>query len=273
MKRIDKLVGETTVVLEQGDCVEKMDQIPYRSTDIVVTSPPYNIGTKYGKFNDTQPRREYLEWTYLWLCGVKRLLAIQGSFFLNIGSSPSNPWLPHEIVGVARDLFQLQNTFHWIKAITVHTPKHPEISAGHFKPINSKRYVTDCHEYIFHLTHNGDVPLDRLALGVGYADKSNVKRWAHTGGKDKRCRGNVWYLPYETISSREKDRPHPATFPSSLPEMCIKLHGSIVGGVSVLDPFLGIGNSLVAALKLKVGQFYGFELDPTYMKQSMQLVS
>ena len=43
-----------------------------------------------------------------------------------------------------------------------------QISAGHFKPINSKRFVNDCHEYVFHLTKSGDVALDRRAAGVPY---------------------------------------------------------------------------------------------------------
>ena len=44
-------------------------------------------------------------------------------------------------------------------------------------------------------------------------------------GSDQRCRGNTWFIPYETIQSREKERPHPATFPVQLAEWCIKLHG------------------------------------------------
>ena len=96
---------------------------------------------------------------------------------------------------------------------------------GHFKPINSPRFLNDCHEYVFHFTKSGRVELNRLALGVPYQDKSNIARWSHTGGKDLRCRGNTWFVPYETIQSREKERPHPATFPVQLAEWCIKLHG------------------------------------------------
>src|SRR6185369_13972096 len=91
-----------------------------------------------------------------WCREVKRLLRPNGSFFLNIGAAPSNPMLPHEVVLSLRDEFVLQNTFHWIKSITVETRVGEEISVGHFKPISSKRFVTDCHEYIFHLTKHGD---------------------------------------------------------------------------------------------------------------------
>ena len=53
------------------------------------------------------------------------MLTDDGSFFLNVGASPSNPLLPHQIVLALTDgndpLFILQNTFHWIKSITVET--------------------------------------------------------------------------------------------------------------------------------------------------------
>ncbi len=50
-----------------------------------------------------------------------RILKSDGSFFLNIGSAPSNPMLPHEIVMALRGSFVLQNTIHWIKSIAIDT--------------------------------------------------------------------------------------------------------------------------------------------------------
>ena len=170
-----------------------------------------------------------------------------------------------------RELFVLQNTFHWIKSITVATRAGEEISAGHFKPINSQRFVTDCHEYVFHLTKRGDVPLERLAVGVAYADKSNIARWGHTEGRDKRCRGNNWFVPYETIKSRDKQRPHPATFPVQLAEMCLQIHGRNAE-LTVLDPFLGIGNAALAARACGVKQFIGTEIDEEYLAVARERV-
>jgi site-specific DNA-methyltransferase (adenine-specific) len=146
----------------------------------------------------------------------------------------------------------------------VETRAGEEISVGHFKPINSQRFVTDCHEPVFHLTKCGDTALDRLAVGVAYADKSNIARWGHTNGRDRRCRGNTWFVPYETIKSRANQRPHPATFPVQLAERCIKLHGRC-SELSVLDPFLGIGNAAVAAQRCGVAKFIGIELDEEYL--------
>jgi len=208
--------------LNHGDCLKVLPTLPDGSVDLVVTSPPYNLGINYRSFDDTASRTEFLEWCKAWATELKRVLADDGSFFLNVGAAPANPLMPHQIVLALTDgpdaLFTLQNTFHWIKSITVETRRGEQISAGHFKPINSQRFVNDCHEYVFHLTKSGNVPLDRRAAGVPYQDKSNIARWGHTGGIDKRCRGNTWFIPYDTIVSREKDRPHPASFPIALVE-------------------------------------------------------
>jgi len=187
---------------------------------------------------------------------VQRVLKDKGSFFLNVGRVAIESVAAVSIgFGDVQIVHRCQNTFHWIKSITVETRAGEQISVGHFKPISSHRYVTDCHEYIFHLTKTGNTELDRLGIGVPYADKSNIKRWAHTGGGDKRCRGNNWFVPYKTIRSREEQRPHPATFPVELAEQCIKLHGCEPGLV-VMDPFLGIGHSAVAARELRGGAVY-----------------
>jgi site-specific DNA-methyltransferase (adenine-specific) len=115
------------------------------------------------------------------------------------------------------------------------------------------------------------VELDRLAIGVPYADKSNIARWAHTGGTDRRCRGNTWFVPYETIQDRRKERPHPATFPVQLAEWCIQLHGAKKVR-TMLDPFLGIGNSAVAAQRCGVKKFIGFEIDETYLAEAEERI-
>ncbi len=243
-----------------------MAEVPNEEIDLVVTSPPYNLGIRYGKFSDTQDRQSYLRWCTEWAAEVRRVLKPSGSFFLNVGSAPSNPMLPHEIIFALRDLFVLQNTIHWIKSIAIEDRTY-----GHFKPISSPRYLNDCHEYVFHLTREGITPIDRLALGVPYQDKSNIARWSHTGGSDLRCRGNTWFVPYQTIKSRDKQRPHPATFPVELAVNCIKLHGTARVN-TMLDPFLGIGNSAIAAKQCGVQKFLGFEIDEDYLAEARRRI-
>lgn len=261
--------------LIHGDCLEVLPTLAAGSVDLVVTSPPYNLGISYKTFKDTAPREDYLRWCRAWAAEVKRVMAEDASFFLNVGAAPANPLMPHQLILALTDgaepLFTLQNTFHWIKSITVETTKGEQISAGHFKPINSKRYVNDCHEYIFHLTKTGNVELDRRGAGVPYQDKSNIARWGHTGGADLRCRGNTWFIPYETIQSRDKERPHPATFPVALVEQCVRLHGK-GAATRLLDPFLGIGTSAVAAFRQGIKDFTGIELDEHYLEVAKERV-
>lgn len=257
------------------DCIAGMkDRLGAGSVDVVVTSPPYNLGISYGEYDDGIGRAAYLEWMDEWAQQVYRVLSSSGSLFLNVGSKPRDPGVPYEVLGVMLRHFQLQNVLHWIKSISIakeDVGDYPgitqDVSVGHFKPINSPRFVNDCHEYIFHLTKSGDVPLDRLAVGVPYQDKSNVGRWKGARS-DLRCRGNTWFIPYETILSRDKERPHPATFPIQLPEMCMRLHG--IDSIRLaLDPFLGLGHSALAAQKLKV-DFIGFEIDPAYLAEARE---
>jgi site-specific DNA-methyltransferase (adenine-specific) len=257
----------TTFDLRPGDCLEGMAKIADATIDLVVTSPPYNLGIAYSHYSDRQDRPSYLDWCHQWATQIRRLLKPAGSVFLNLGAAPSNPLLPHELLLRLGDLFVLQNTIHWIKAISIEDDAGEIASRGHFKPISSPRYLNDCHEYIFHLTPEGKTPIDRLALGVPYADKSNIARWSHTSGKDRRCRGNTWFIPYQTIQRRAKERPHPATFPVELAENCIRLHG-MGDDLVILDPFLGIGNSAVAAKRCGVRQFIGFEIDEEYLSQA-----
>jgi len=262
----------TAFDLHQGDCVGGMQSLPANSVDLIVTSPPYNLGVRYRKFFDRQNRSDYLKWCRRWAAEIARLLKPKGSFFLNVGSAPSNPMFPHELLFELRDFFILQNTIHWIKSISIEEKTGDITSRGHFKPISSRRFLNDCHEYIFHLTREGQTPIERLALGVPYQDKTNIARWSHTRGSDLRCRGNTWFVPYETIQNRAKERPHPATFPVQLAEWCIKLHG-VTRVQTMLDPFLGIGNSAIAAQRCGVRRFIGFELDEDYLAEAERRIA
>jgi site-specific DNA-methyltransferase (adenine-specific) len=248
-----------------GDCVPGMRSLDSQSVDVVVTSPPYNLGKEYSTYQDNKTPEEYLEWCEEWAIGIRRVLKPDGSFFLNLGGASANPFFAFEVAAVMKRVFELQNTIHWIKSISIDTDNGTE-SCGHFKPINSTRFLNDCHEYVFHFTPGGNTPLDRLAIGVPYADKTNIKRWAHTGGRDKRCRGNTWFIPYKTIRQRATERPHPATFPTELAVKCIRLHGR--KNAVVLDPFLGIGHSAYAAKECAdlVSTFIGFDVDEEYIR-------
>ncbi len=251
-----------------------MDLFPDKCFDVIVTSPPYNLGVSYGEYDDSIPRKEYLDWFERVARKIKLKMKDEGSFFLNVGSAPRNPWGPFQIALLLRDRlgFQLQNTIHWIKSIYIQNESYGEnqsVNVGHYKPIAGTRFVNDNHEYIFHLTKDGNVSLDRLSIGVPYKDDGNISRWKN-GSSGKRCRGNAWYVPYKTIRSRNRERPHPATFPIEIAEMCISLHG-VKHDSTVLDPFMGIGNTSLASAKLGVS-CVGFEIDAGYYDTNCDLL-
>ena len=279
------LDGRAEIRLVLGDCIEGFACLDAKSVDAVVTSPPYNAGKDYRSYDDSVPRDEYLRWTGEWARAVTRVLSDRGSFFLNVGGRPRDLWVAFDVLSVFRGLLTLQNVIHWVKSIAIEPqdlpgtrpagrrralPAGEPVTFGHYQPIGGRRYLNACHEYVFHFTHRGDVPLDRLAVGVPYRDKSNVTRWKGAA-KDVHCRGNTWFIPYQTIQSRDKERPHPATFPVKLPEMCLRLHGLSRIDLA-MDPFLGLGSTAVACANLDV-PFVGFEIDEEYVGESCRRVA
>ena len=70
--------------------------------------------------------------------------------------------------------------------------------------------------------------------------------------------------------SRDRDRPHPATFPVRIPMMCARLHG-IARVERVMDPFPGLGHSALACKALGV-PFVGFETDEGYFSEARRLI-
>jgi site-specific DNA-methyltransferase (adenine-specific) len=238
-----------------GDCLTIMPSLEEGSVDVVVTSPPYNLGLSYRGYDDQRAEDEYLNWLTEVANQVRRVMKSDGSFFLNISGSSSAPWLPFELIVRLRSLFVLQNHIVWIKSIATKGD-----SVGHFKPVGGKRFLHHNHEHIFHLTQSGDVKLDRLAVGVPFKDKSNIARRGHP--KDLRCRGNTWFIPYDTVQSKAEKFHHPSTFPLALPRWCIRLHGR--ENAVVLDPFMGTGTTVVAA-ELECARGIGIDCDPSYV--------
>ena len=244
-----------------GDCLTELQKMPSEIADVVCTSPPYNIGKKYSGYSDNLENEEYLRWLFDVGSEIKRIMKPQASFFLNVGSTNTQPHIAMDVCQTMRKLFILQNNIVWVKSITVNG-----VSSGHFKPINSKRFMNHNHESVFHFTKEGNVPLDRLAIGVPYTHKSNVTRWKGEQ-KDVRCDGNVWFIPYKTVQSKKEKFNHPAGYPVELVKRCIKLHGQ--PHPLVIDPFLGAGTTLVACRDLGVAGI-GIELDESYCRISRQ---
>lgn len=305
-------------IIEQ-DCIAWMNSQPEKSLECIITSPPYNLDIKYGKYQDDQPRDSYLKWIRDVAVAMKRVLKDDGQLFLNVGYSNTDPWVAMDVAQVFRQEFVLQNNITWVKHILLN-----DQSYGIYKPISSDRYASATTESIFHFTKDGAVKVDRLAIGhrntthekypelysesrhiaehrrkaakkLGYATWVEFQAKATDAHKiefeqlmkdyeikkpwnpdRKKCIGNAWYIQYtpvsklakeageEELGTRESGRGgHPATFPETLPEMCIKFSG-IPAGSRVYDPFIGTGTTVLAAVK---NGMYGIgtDIDPDYL--------
>lgn len=265
--------GRATLRFYQADAVELLRRLPAATVDVIVTSPPYNLGVDYRSYDDRLSRPAYLKWTGDWIGAAARVLGPHGSLFLNVGNKPTRPWTAIDVALEARQHLTLQNTIHWIKSIVIdqdlagaRAALSRDLAVGHYKPINSERFLNDCHEYVFHFTRDGRTPLDRRAIGVPYQDPSNIARW-NAAASGLRCRGNTWFIPYQTIQSRERDRPHPATFPPRLPRYCLEIHSEPPRRL-VMDPFLGLGSTAVACAELGL-DFVGIEMDGDYLNEAV----
>lgn len=141
------------------DCLDWMKDNKNK-VNCIVTSPPYNIDAKYGDFDDSMPRKDYLVWIGKVASMMKHCLKKNGQIFLNVGYTNADPFIAMDVARVFRQHFILQNQFTWVKHIAVNDTGH-----GQYKPITSKRYVSVTNEHIFHFTNKGDVEIDRISIG------------------------------------------------------------------------------------------------------------
>lgn len=136
------------IKIYNGDVIDVIkNNIKNKQIDIVVTSPPYNLGKKYSTYNDKIPKNNYINWLGDIGQTVFDVLSDNGSFFLNIGYQNLDPSIPFIVAQKLTNIFKLQNTIIWAKSITVNNESY-----GHFIPNNSNRYLNNIFEYVFHFT-------------------------------------------------------------------------------------------------------------------------
>lgn len=76
----------STIEIFHKDCLRGIrENVKQGSIDVVVTSPPYNMGIKYNGYNDEMPQDKYLDWLKKVGISIKTALKDDGSFFLNMG--------------------------------------------------------------------------------------------------------------------------------------------------------------------------------------------
>lgn len=240
------------------------------TVDVIVTSPPYNIGTEYHAYADQMPQQDYISWLQEVVTGCRRVMKEDASLFFVMGGTLRNPWIPLEAACAFRTILVLQNMIHWIKSITIpceYLTACPEsetaLHAGLEKPPVSDLHHPVGHEFIFHFTKHGDVHLRKFLT----EDRDSGTR--DTGGQISgrtQDPGNAWFIP----DAQPGETRHPAVFPTRLARACIVDHGARDTSL-VLDPFMGIGSTALACLELGV-DFIGFEIDPAYVAIAEQRI-
>ena len=68
-------IGSTRATFYLADCLEVFQQLGPESVDVIVTSPPYNLGIAYNRYQDTMSSADYLAWTDKWIAAAARVIA------------------------------------------------------------------------------------------------------------------------------------------------------------------------------------------------------
>jgi len=202
--------------------------------DAVVTSPPYKTKDGYG--DDLMIDLG----TVLSGCmkpGARAFINF-GQLKEDFARAMSIPML----VTMTNDL-KVGQTIIWAKSVVVDGAQR-----GHYQPIRSDHILNYCWEFIFTFVKPPERKLDRLSIGVGFADKTNLTRGTRGKNGDKHCAGDIWLIPYKTTGAQRKKK-HVYEFPEELVERCLKV-SDLTPGATVLDPFGGSGTTACVAKKL-----------------------
>jgi len=227
---------------------EKMDEIPNN-----YTSPPYNRGKKYSSdsdnsYNDNLPEEDYLAFLERVWKECYRVSNEKCILFLNIGDSAKDQGISEKVANsVLKAGWTRIQDIVWVKSI---------YGQGHYTPSGGNKRFNNIWEHIFLFVKNKQkYELNPKAIGIPYADKSNIGRY---GKEDLRDPGNVLHICYEKTTGASIKKGHDAPFPIGLPYKCIK---SVPNAQYILDPFLGTGTTLAAAAYLEL-KGYGYEKYP-----------
>ncbi len=242
-----------------GDILNVLGTVENDSIDLVVTSPPYNIGKEYETKLELD---EYVTWCAQWLGELFRVVKSTGSLWLNLG------YVEVADRGRAVPLPYLmwdKSPFYLLQEVVWHYGAGVAARRA-FSPRNEKWlwYVKDPVNYYFDLDAVRDP-------NVKYPhQKKNGKLKCNPIGKNP---GDVWIIPKVTSGSGRASperTSHPAQFPTALIKRIIRACSREED--VVLDPFAGSGSTLEASL-LERRRGLGIEIRPDYCaiaKQRLQ---
>ena len=245
-------------VLQCQDNLDFMRTFKNGSMNLIVTSPPYNIGKEYEK---RTPLDIYIESQAATIAEAVRLLHPQGSICWQVGNHVDDGEVfPLDII--LYRLFkhhglQLRNRIIW--------------TFGH--GLHCQNRFSGRHETILWFTKSADYTfnLDPIRVPSKYPEKKHFKgpnRGKISGNPLGKNPSDVWDIPNVKSNHVEKTD-HPCQFPVGLVERLVL--GLTKPGDNVLDPYLGVGSSAIAAIKHDRNA-YGCDLEPTYIATALERV-
>lgn len=222
---------------------ETMEELPDNSVHLMVTSPPYNVGKEY---DEDFTLKEYLEFLKRVWKEVYRVLVPGGRACINIANLGRKPYIPLHtfIVSDMLDLgFLMRGEIIWNKA----SSSSPSTAWGSWLSASNPT-LRDIHEYI-------------LVFSKGTFGRKNNNKRKNTISKEEflEFTKSVWTFPAEPA----RKVGHPAPFPVGLPYRLIQLY--TFEGEVVLDPFMGSGQSAIAAVKT-TRHYIGYDINKEYIK-------
>jgi len=229
-----------TVELILGDCLEVMKGIPDNSVDLVVFSPPYNVGVDYGNKGreaDKLPVSEYMDFANSVMDTIYPLVKAGGRVCAEVGGSGRN--FPMSFIWQSA---AYRSGLSLYSEIGLQHRKTNECAWGSWMKADAVYTIPNFHMlYVFYKE------TDRKAGGETTIEKREFIDWTR----------GYWKINWSIGSTKE----HPAQFPVELPTRCLKLFGH--KGDMVLDCFMGSGTTGIACIN-EGRDFIGIEMDETY---------
>ena len=220
--------------------------------DLIVTSPPYNVGIDYNSNDDEISYEDYLEFSRKWMTNCYNWSKNEARFCLNIPldkNKGGNKSVGADLTRIAQEVgWRYKSTIIWNEGnISRRT------AWGSWKSASAPVVIAPVELIV--VLYKGDW---KKTQGTKVSDISSEEFKDWTQG--------VWCFNGES----KKRIGHPAPFPKELPYRCIKMF-SYVGDV-VLDPFAGSGTTLVVAQNTN-RKSVGIELDPTYFELAKKRIN
>jgi adenine-specific DNA-methyltransferase len=225
-----------TVRMERVDNLSFMRPLTDGSMNLIVTSPPYNLGKEYERRTTME---DYVAEQAVVISECARLLHPRGSICWQVGNHVNGGEifpLDIPIYGVFKALgFKLRNRIIWHFEHGLHCSKR---LSGRYETI---LWFTKTDDYTFNL--------DAIRVPAKYPQKKHFKGpklGELSGNPLGKNPGDVWILPNVKNNHVEKTV-HPCQFPVELVERLVLALTN--RGDAVLDPYMGVGSSVVAAMK------------------------